>query len=258
TQLDRKFSHGLLFRAAYTYSKMIDDASEIFTTGNWSAYPSVQAPVNRGDFDRGLSAFDVRNRVALTWVYDLPHYIAANNIFEKGMGHVANGWSVSGIATFQSGTPINVEDGFDNNGDLIGNDRPNLNNARAPLTSWAFDNGDGTFSDALTNATVTDLSRYHWVVPFSGPGNFGRNAQIGPGFRNWDLAVARSFSMTEKQQLVFRADMFNAFNQSNTDYTLVNATLLTGTTATGTNTFLNYPLDGAGNREIRFWLKYQF
>ena len=72
-QADRKFSHGFLLRASYTFSKMIDDSSEIFTPGanlngvlsTWSSYPVVQYPTPRGTNDRSVSDFDHRHRLEL-------------------------------------------------------------------------------------------------------------------------------------------------------------------------------------------------
>ncbi len=60
-------------------------------------------------------------------------------------GAIVNGWTFSGITTFQSGQPINVEIGYDWNGDGISNDRPILLNKNAPITNWAIKGDDPIF-----------------------------------------------------------------------------------------------------------------
>ena len=72
-QLDRKYSNGFQFRGSYTYSKMIDDAAEVFTAGNWSSYSVVQYPTPRGTYDRSVSGFDHRHRFTFAYIYDIPN-----------------------------------------------------------------------------------------------------------------------------------------------------------------------------------------
>jgi len=67
--VDRKFSHGLLLRAAYTYSKLIDDGSEVFTTTGNSTFSQV---ITQQGSDRSLSAYDRRNRFVASYIWELP------------------------------------------------------------------------------------------------------------------------------------------------------------------------------------------
>ncbi len=268
-QLERKFSKGLMLRAAYTYSKAIDDVSEVFTTGNWSAYPLVQLPdqaagTNRGTYDRGLSAFDARQRLALTYVYDIPNLRTEG--FLKPVGYVVHDWSVSGTTAFQSGNPANVEVGYDVNGDGISNDRPNLGNPSAPMASYGWDSSwEGLPAGQVCAGpqywvgpcVPVSASSVHWIVPaFGTVGNVGRNSVIVPGTQTWNLSVARHFKVREGQQFEFRADMFNVFNHANTG--TPNYTLTSGIPTSGVVKFANLPLTVGGNRNIRFWLKYSF
>jgi hypothetical protein len=268
--LERRMSKGLLFRAAYTYSKYIDDASEIFTSLNLSAYPSVQAPfvANRGLVDRGLSAFDRRNRLDLVYVYSPAKWNVSNG-FLKPVAMLANNWQISGVTTFQSGAPVNVEDGFDANGDGISNDRPALGNPAAPLATYGIDSSQlglpgGTLCNGpigVNEGTCTPVngSDVHFIIPANGVGNIQRNSTIVPQmFQNWNFTLQRTFPIKERVNLEFRAELFNAFNHGNYDPTLLNSTLLSGIPESGTNTFLNYPLTVDGNRTMRFWLHFRF
>lgn len=306
-KLDRRFSHGLLIRGAYTWSKLIDDGSEVFTTTGNSSFPE-----NLTDraLDRGLSAFDRRQRFVLTYVYDIPKFRGDNNFGEKFLGHVINGWQLAGTAAFQTGAPFTVSDGFDQNVDGTASDRPNLANASAPVTSWAIVNPAGGFCDGPTQlsgkgcvpflngtwdehgsankanwtGTLITADNIHWLVPAAGTtlGTFGRNNLTVPGRQDWTFATQRTINLhSERHQLVVRMEMLNPFNHPNTGNPL--STNLSGVTffnapgssvcsnlttcpAAGLTTagappavnFLNTAGTITGERDIRFWLKYQF
>lgn len=285
--LNRKFSKGLEVRAAYTWSKMIDNGSEVFTGSDsftsYSSFPVVQFPVNRGTLDRGLSAFDRRHRLALTYIYDFPKAAVPSYL-----SHVVNGWEISGTTAFQSGAPGNVIAGFDWNQDGITNDRPFLSNASAPMTSWAVADSssstgfcEGTYWWNVTAANFChpiDPKNVHWVLGELGNsnGNFARNGFTTPWRQDWTMALQKDFKITERQTIQFRTEMLNPFNHGNTAVPVLN--LITGhpwvgstskpcdqfPTATNCGfanpavTFADTDLTSAGARNIRFQLKYQF
>ena len=271
--VDRKFSHGLLLRAAYTYSKLIDDGSEVFTTTGNSTFPEI---ITRQSSDRGLSAYDRRNRFVGTYVWALPYLHGGEGLGRNILSQVTRGWAWSGTFTAQTGNPETISDGFDNNGDgRSGNDRPNLGNLAAPFTSVGI---DGTqFGFTSTPGTIFPLqaclnglpacspqpaSNFHFIVPASGvQGNLGRNTYIGPGQWFYNTSIARSFRLHEQHQLTLRMELFNAFNHPNffTDVPGIAG-------PNGFNEifdilgphFGQFPLTIAGNRQIKLWLKYSF
>jgi hypothetical protein len=279
-QVDRKFSHGFLFRGSYTYSKMIDDASEIFTPGTslngalstWSSYPLVQYPTPHGRYDRSVSDFDHRHRFTFSYVYEIPK-LKANDSFSRGAGYVVNGWQISGTTAFQSGTPYNVETGFDSNADGVTNDRPSLGNPHAPLASYAF-TGDwdglpaSTLCDGPTlwfnnQCTFVSPSQVHWVVPSNGRGNVGRNSLTGPWYTSWAFSLTRTLKVHESQALEIRADLFNPFNQTHKDGDgyWPNMLLVSGIVPPGsgaTSTFADFSTSQHGGRTVRMLLKYSF
>ncbi len=118
------------------------------------------------------------------------------------LNYAANGWSISTISTFRSGLPITPTAGRDNNLDGTNNDRPNLisdprlnpNRSRAETTAAWFN--PAAFVQAPTG---TD-------------GLLGRNVLVGPGMRNVDMAVLRSFRWKEFMTFQFRAEFTNIFN----------------------------------------------
>jgi hypothetical protein len=262
--LNRSFSHGLLFRAAYTYSKLIDDGSEVFTTTGLSSF--AQNPLDQ-KADYGLSAYDRRHRLVMTYVWDLPYPHSESNAGMKVLSQIVRGWQWSGTATFQTGTPETISDGFDANGDLRASDRPNLSNPNAPFNSIGIDGFQlgltatpgtifGPIQDCLnglSTCVAQDPSNFHFVIPGEGFGNLGRNTFVGPGQMFYNTSVQRTFKFLERQSITFRMELFNAFNHPNlfTDGGVNSFNLLN-------SNFDNIDSTIDGNRQIKFWLKYSF
>jgi hypothetical protein len=286
TELDHKMSNHLVFRASYTYGRAEDDASEIFTDSisGQSTYGSASYPVARKSVDYGLSAYDHRQRLVLAYVWTPPIWHTEGSM--KVLGNIANRWSIAGITQFQSGTPENVEVGYDVNGDGISNDRPVIGNPKAPLQTYAFDDSwyYGTSDGGLCEGSelwytndpchVVTASQVHWIVPAYGtrPNNtVGRNNLISPGYQTWDMSIQRSFKLWRRSTLDFTGEFFNIFNHSN--FAVGNATingngystlttLIYGIPYTaggyGSPTFAEYaPLNG-GYRHSRVYMRIWF
>jgi outer membrane receptor protein involved in Fe transport len=235
--LERQFSRGLLLRAAYTYSKLIDDGSEVFTLAgaltSTSANPFSQAS------DRGLSAYDRRNRFVMSYVWEIP-YNHGDSLGMKALRAVTGHWQWSGILTIQSGIPGIINTGSDTNQDLnAGDDRPNVANASLPL---------GDF-DRYAPAAAGTL------------GNVGRNTYIGPGDWFWDTSVSRVFPIRfkklEHQALTVRGEFYNALNHGNQN--LPGLDLAAGPSTTpGDGGFGDLKSTVTGQRQIKIYLKYSF
>ena len=258
-EIERRI-HSLVLRAAYTYSKFMDDASDVnFTTG-FSTFSQI---LTNQRSDWGPSAFDRRHRFTVAYVWQVPHF--HQNAFLRAL---TDAWQWSGMATIESGTPNTVSLGFDNIGNGHPNSRPNLANPSAPITSLGFDGGafanfglptlPGTYDlhclfFTLNTCPEEPISTFHFVWPSGGPGNVGRNSVFGPGQIYFDTAIQRDFPIhlwkLENQTISFRAEMFNAFNHPN---------LFTPTYTMTDPNFGNSALTISGGREIRFWLKYSF
>jgi outer membrane receptor protein involved in Fe transport len=263
-KLNRRFSHGLLLQGAYTYSKLIDDASEVFTTTGLSSF-AQNALNQKGDY--GLSAYDRRHRFVLSYVWELPYPHSTDNAGIKVLSQITRGWQWSGTATFQSGSPETISDGFDVSGDGRASDRPDLGSASAPFTSIGIDGTQlgltstpGTFfgpiQDCLNGeptCVAQSASSFRFIIPASGYGNVGRNTFIGPGQMYYNTSVQRTFKFLERQSIAFRVEFFNAFNHPNlfTDGGVNSFNLLS-------SNFGNIASTVDGSRQIKFWLKYSF
>jgi len=235
--MDRKFSRGLLLRAAYTYSKLIDDASEVFTISQQSSF--AEDPFNQG-LDRGPSLYDRRQRLVFTYIWDVPYVHDTSNAGYRVLNALTAHWQWSGFATFQTGQPETIITGKDNLGDLnTTNDRPNVVNASLPMG---------------------DFNRY--ATPAAGTlGNLGRNTYTGPNEQYWDTSIQRVIPIRihhlEGQQLTLRAEFYNALNHANRF--LPDLNLADGaSTAPGDGGFGDIVSTVQGQRQIKIYLKYSF
>jgi Carboxypeptidase regulatory-like domain len=264
-ELERKI-HSLTLRAAYTYSKFMDDSSGVEITTGGSSFSQI---LTNQHSDWGPSAYDRRHRFSVMYNWPVPYF--HSNALLRAM---TDQWQWSGIATIETGTPNTVEVGADNIGNGHTNSRPDLANPSAPLNALGIDGGDfgsfgvpgfvpGMYYDlscwtaAINGAAITcapkPLSSYHFVVPANVPGNVGRNSLYGPGQIYFDTSIQRDFPVhfwkRENQAFAFRADLFNALNHPN---------LYTPSYSMTDINFNNTAITIQGGREIKLWLKYSF
>ncbi len=281
TKAEHNFRHGILFRAAYTFSRSIDNGSEIFVTSGGSTRAQDQFS-NRND--RGLSAFDRRHRAAFTWVWDLPG-VHGDSGYKRGLGYAVNGWEVSGTAQFETGAPetIHIEN-FDVNGDLSGfNDRPSLGNRKVPINYSAScldpagtcDTGvgfsqDGVHfvdfnssfgADPVTGDFTATANDFRYLVILGQNGNVGRNTFFNPGSEIWAMSIQREFKMPfkhlESQSFLVRMEAYNPFNHANLGGGEGSGVSSVSGNITSPN-FLNSSITSVGGRSLKFYLRYSF
>jgi hypothetical protein len=222
----RRFSRGLLFRANYTLAHNIDDSTnELFSSRVNPRRPQNWANLRE---DRGRSVLDIRHKVALSWVYDLPRFRASTDFTSV----LANGWQWSGTYLVQSGQPVSILSGVDSNadGDTAG-DRGLLNPFGAGntgtgvnfvcagaggVTSIAPAGADCVGGSAAVAGYVAQnpSARYVQAGMGSRP-NLGRNSFDTPGMNIWNMSVAKNTKLTERFSFQFRVDAINVFNHRN-------------------------------------------
>ena len=250
--LRHRFSHGLLLRGIYTWSKALDDGDSLNQTTAGNAPGLVSNPMNlRADW--GRATYDARNAAVINAVYDLPFGQAkplANNLGKVG-DKVVSGWSVASVVTVQSGFPFTPQLSYNpsNNGDTRNPVRPFLNpNFTGPVvlgkpSQW--------FNPNAFIAPPSALGFY---------GNVGRNTYTGPGLATWDFSTMKDTRISERLNLQFRAELFNLLNRTNlntpnlivfTPPTATNPTGLSGTAGAITST-------STTARQIQFGLKVQW
>ncbi|CAN5629027.1 hypothetical protein BH10ACI3_BH10ACI3_15820 [soil metagenome] len=209
--LNKRFSNGLQFLAAYTFGQSTD-----FYSG--AAVNEVTNMV--GDqvnwrANRGRSDYNREHRFVLSGVYALPNK-AYNSGFARGL---LNNWQIASIIVVQSGLPFSIEN---NNGTSI-IQRANYNRAFTGKLYTSGSTGERLNAYFNTGAFVTSCStaacgaatgavtnpNFDASAPF---GNSLRNLMTGPGQRNVDVSFIKIIPITEKIRGEFRTEFFNAFN----------------------------------------------
>lgn len=214
--VEKRAAKGLDFLAAYTFSKSFDYGSTFEDT------------INPFNFQRSyaLSQFDARHRFVISYIWQLPV-----PTYQGLVGKLVDGWSISGITTFQSGTPIRITSNADielqNSFAFLTAGQPNL------LTSFQTRNPHqsgcalGTGPTAGPNATnpptpcvavpnqVFDPNQFsNSTVPLGSIGNSPRTICCGPGINNFDFSLSKNTGIGERTHLQFRAEFFNLFNRA--------------------------------------------
>jgi hypothetical protein len=219
TSLSRRWGAGY-FQAAYTFSKSTDATS----TGN-TAFNTAFNDESTLDASRGLSDFDRRHRLTVSYRYDLPFFTGATG----ARAMLLKDWSISGITIFQSGSPFSVTDSGGGTGFLGAGFTPlTLTGSLAPGSTLASALTSGDIHSRLdgylnVNAFTTAPLLYPAQCdPINNPnfcttdfGNLGRNVFRGPRQQNWDFSLIKNFKLTERQQLRFTTDFFNIWNHAN-------------------------------------------
>jgi len=228
--------HGLTSTFNYTWSHSIDDSSDGEDYVPNAAQPDNSQAANR--FNRGNSNFDVRNRIAWNFIYQIPDSPGSS------LKLIRNGWGFSGTVTVQAGQPfhLNLTDDFNGTGEFF--PRPDL--IAKPvyhegdpanfleLSSFALPctldgNGTSAANCLSINPANPDLTGKACDVPAgknSGMntggcintmhfGSLGRNSLIGPHFRQFDFSLFKRTQLTERLNMELRFEGYNILNHPN-------------------------------------------
>ena len=214
--VEKRAAKGLDFLAGYTFSKSFDYGSTFEDT------------INPFDFRRSyaLSQFDARHRFVISYIWQLP--IPA---YKGVVGKLVDGWSMSGITTFQSGTPIRITSNADtelqNSFAFLTAGEPNLLSSfhtRNPRQSGCALGSGPTAGPNATNPPtpcvtvpnqVFDPNQFsNATVPLGSIGHSSRTICCGPGINNFDFSLLKNTGISERSQLQFRAEFFNLFNHA--------------------------------------------
>ena len=194
--LQKRYSRGLQFQLAYTWSKSFDEGS------------TFEGIVNPIDTKRSysLSLFDARHRFVGSYDYELP-FGQHGGFASKVLG----GWMTSGIFTYQTGFPLRITDQNDN--ELFGSfdfETVGQPNQVAPFQSWDPRTHGGYYFNNNDGAIFSDTS-----VALGTVGNARRTICCGPGIVEWDMTLVKNTKFSERWDTQFRAEFFNLFNHTN-------------------------------------------
>ena len=197
------FSNGFQILGNYTYSKAMDEISDVFTIK--SGATGITKPYDPAS-DYGPADFDVKHLFVFT-----------GNYVSKSQSHklLLAGWGISPIATIQSGSPIDPRDSS-------GSYSPNKDGSFGVQRSVYV--GTGSIKNAI-NHGVSQADGYLKPGSFAAykcPANVNgglfcdvptqRNALYGPGFANLDLAVSKHLQFRDRFSVTLQAAFFDVDN----------------------------------------------
>ena len=255
TEVQKRFSSGLQFDFSFTWSKLMDDGSDLFsgstTTGAYSQ-PFYFVSNNQPKLEYGPGAFDHQKNFKTIFTYELPFFKNQPGF----LGRVLGGWQVSGFYQGYSGHPLDVyvnrsryvgnaldpngypeNIGGDYNLDGVLNDRPYFINPSGGSVYSGNSPANGIFSDnnpigcGFPGAKSTNIGACNAAYGVSTPnsmfvnppgygvrfGDLGRNVFRGPWFNGLDGAVMKNFKIAETVKLQLRFEALNLDNHPNFD-----------------------------------------
>ncbi|MGH9667548.1 MAG: hypothetical protein ACRD9L_24265, partial [Bryobacteraceae bacterium] len=196
-RVTKQLSHGVMFQLAYTLSKTIANTAQ---SNTWVVGPSNA--LYDPNYNRGLEANDVPQRLVLSYIYDLPagH---GKRYLNHGIGSaILGGWEVSGISVFQSGRPILITAP-----DQTGIYNFSYTNGRANRLHSAV------LSSGQTDNHWFDTTAFASAAPYTLPSDSLSQPNLrGPRRVNTDFALIKNTTIKEKYNLQFRSEFYNVFN----------------------------------------------
>jgi hypothetical protein len=238
----KRFSSGLEYSVAYTYSKCMTDSSGYY--GSWGGQAVPTSPYWQNLYDKkaewGPCYYDATHVLTSYATYDIP--VGRNRAIGKDMNKVLDavvgGWQVNGILSLHTGFPLTISAG-----DASGtNSRGSRANCLSP--------------DHVFGTQNSPKGGYQWFDGSSsiyGPaaphtfGTCGVGTVRGPGLHTFDMSLNKFFAFTEKMKLQFRAEAIN----------LTNTPILTAPN-TGLGGNLGLLQGSQGARQVQFALKFLF
>ena len=180
----------------YTFSKAEDDVSDVFDLAGSSALP--QSSLNFGG-EYGPSSFDARHRFSYSFVYDLPAFKDRSGAYRQLLG----GWQIASIGRFRTGQPFTVSTIYDIN--LDGNLTDRLNNT----------NGINITGNRQQPLQLTTSNTFSLLAALGRDGSIGRNTFRAGNLLTFDVAVGKSFHISETTSIKLRMDIFNLTDRAN-------------------------------------------
>jgi Carboxypeptidase regulatory-like domain/TonB dependent receptor len=199
--LDKRFGNGYTIRAAYTFSKSMDNSFEHLTSGGSNSFPQNARDVHSW---YGPSDFDTRHRLVVNGIWELPFGREKSYFHEGPVSKLLGGWELAGSFNARSGHPFTVTQSGD------------------PLSLGSLST---VLPDVVGDPTVSNPTVDRWFDPLAFRaltsttnrfGTEGRNILYGPNFVSLDFSVHRRFGLGSEMRFVdFRWEVFNALNRAN-------------------------------------------
>ena len=216
----RRAAGSFFYRLAYTYSKSIDDASQL--TGNSAGgYTGALDPRNLR-LERARSDFDTGHVFTAVFSYPLPVGRGKYLLSDRGrlLNGMFGGWQLSGTFTAYTGQPFTIEDSSIN-ANIGQSDRPNRLAKGTAVSGTGIRGIDYPWYNPNAFVSTTDCTSQtscvpdqYGFLPFA-PGNSGRNILDGPGMFYMNTTFFKNFRFKERQSIQARWEVFNILNHPN-------------------------------------------
>jgi hypothetical protein len=217
----RQTAGSLTTGISYSYSHSLDNASDRSDPVLVDSY-NLRA-------NRASSNFDQRHLLNVSYIYQLPlrrfnDWINERDGQEKTAvpaprssfsSQILDGWELSGVTTFQSGSPFTVINSAGNTGISL-TDNAGVSSGLGIAASYP-DVVRGLPSPGSNARSFGPLlgNPSQFVAPRGLTfGNAGRNFFNNPSRLNFDVALLKRFAIREGSALEFRAEAFNVFNHT--------------------------------------------
>jgi hypothetical protein len=237
--LNRRFSSGLSYGMAYTYSKCMDDGSD---------KKDLIPDSTNVKYWWGPCTMDTRHLMMINTIYEIPFMKHGGN---PVLRTVAGGWQVTAVVQMQTGAPATVATGDDIAGVGPGsgsqiwqvNGDPSLDRG-----SRAFANS--TTANAYWFRTTASDGTALFTKPATGTfvTQYNRSLIYNPGLQNWNVGLFKTFTIHEQHRLLFRAEAFNFLNHPN----------WSNPTTAPTSAAFGKVTAKSGNRNIQLSMRYSF
>ena len=257
-QLDKRFSQGLQFKGAYTWSHTIDDSTADFFT-------TYVTPRRAQDFqnlraDRASSALDRRHRFTWTMIYDVP-WFKNSNWFAK---NIIGNWEIAPLYIYESPEYADVQSGVDSNlnGDSAG-DRAIVNKNGTPGTGSGVTplgrdgqvlkaGNPGIVAYVAVNPNAQYIQAALGALPTGLSSGAGRNTIATRPINNWDATFLKRFYFTERMHIELLGQFLNLFNHPQFTPGILDQVNSIGQTGTGVRSYLNPANKAFNNPEVTF------
>jgi hypothetical protein len=246
-KMQKRFTGGASIGLGYTYSKLISATDtltgwlESTSADNWGALNP-----NHLELEKALSSNDVKNRLVVSYVYDIP--VGRGKAILPNAGRFADevvgGWGLEGITTFQSGFPMPIGGNNNANQDFGGiGQRPSF---VAGCNRAAKTGGPIETRQFWNPSCYTQTPEFQYGMQ--------RNDSIvrTPGIDNWDTSIFKNFAIDKdgRTSIQFRTEFFNVWNR--VQFNPPNNNFTGGTSAATVNSAANLP------RLVQFALRLKF
>lgn len=187
--LNRRFSRGFTINSNYTLSSVVGNFGDELIPYFMDQDPALL----EGPLDQMR-----RHRFVTSWVFEIPELGTGNAVARAAL----NGWQLTGIIQYQTGSPHTITTGTDISRDGIGGDR-------AKTTGVSLDAPAGSDQTLWFNPAAFAAGD---VGTF---GTVGKGVYTGPSTHYWDMGLSKNVRFKTDMSVQFRAEFFNIFNQVN-------------------------------------------